>query len=285
MFADPQPRARELQAGATAEVINAARYRPPALRGVASGGSPPDEGQPLSSADPLGLPPSNYPPGFRRARAGTLPSNVQLAAQRYAAASSSLGTHSASTESLLEQAPRQPVVAPVSLAPARPSLRHSASVAAGVASGERNSRLRSGSLTLPSKGISNAFGANVFSSSWLSNANGSGFPAVEELRSATTADDEFDVHTLDYLGLDDSHRPPPAATISELRNQAQAAIAGNLAGNPSRLRASTVSNPYRTRPSLPTNSLLATSAAEDEEGMYEDYEAHYNRERLNVYDG
>src|SRR5882757_1002008 len=46
---------------------------------------------------------------------------------------------------------------------------------------------------------------------------------------------DFHVHTLDtldYLGLDDSHRPAPAATISELRMLAQAAIAGNLANLP-----------------------------------------------------
>ncbi|KAH8833554.1 hypothetical protein DL96DRAFT_1666670 [Flagelloscypha sp. PMI_526] len=278
-------RARELQAGANVSESLNARYRPPALRALASGGSPPNEAAPPSASDGSPLPPSNYPPGFRRARAGTLPSNVQLAAQRFAAASTSLGTNSASTESLLEQRLPAPAPIPQSLNPVRPNLRHSASVASGVASGvpERNSRLRSGSLTLPSKGISNAFGSNLFSSSWLSNSNGSGFAAVEELRSATTADDEFDVHTLDYLGLDDSHRPPPAATISELRNQAQAAIAGNLAGNPSRLRATTVSNPYRSRPSVPS-ALLAAPAPEDEEAMYDEYEAHYGRDRLGIYD-
>lgn len=103
----------------------------------------------------------------------------------------------------------------------------------------------------------------------------------------TSADsaDEFDVHTLDYLGLDDSHRPPPAATISELRTQAQAAIAGNLA-NPPRLRASTVSNPYRARSSGAT-SLLATPSGEDEEEFFENYETQqlYGRQRLSSYDG
>jgi protein JSN1 len=102
--------------------------------------------------------------------------------------------------------------------------------------------------------------------------------------SADSAED-FDVHTLDYLGLDDSHRPPPAATISELRTQAQAAIAGNLA-NPPRLRASTVSNPYRARSSGAT-SLLATPSGEDEEEYFENYESQqlYGRQRLSSYDG
>ncbi|CAK5279602.1 unnamed protein product [Mycena citricolor] len=131
--------------------------------------------------------------------------------------------------------PRQ-MVAPPSLAPSRPGLRHSTSVASSVASTaarEPNSRLRSGSLTLPTGGLSNAFGPSIFSSSWLSSGANGGYSALDELRSVTSADstDEFDVHTLDYLGLDDRPRPPPAATISELRNQAQAALlAGNHAG-------------------------------------------------------
>jgi protein JSN1 len=111
---------------------------------------------------------------------------------------------------------------------------------------------------------------------------------LDELRSVTSADsaDDFDVHTLDYLGLDDSHRPPPAATISELRNQAQAAIAGNLANPSSRLRASTVSNPYRLRSSV-TGSHLSTPTADEEEEYFDNYEeAHttYTRQRLNSYD-
>jgi len=154
---------------------------------------------------------------------------------------------------------------------------------------ERNSRLRSGSLTLPTGGLSNAFGPSIFSSSWLSTTNGtgSGFSVLDELRSVTSADsgaDDFDVHTLDYLGLDDGHRPPPAATISELRSQAQAAIAGNLAG-PARTRASTVSNPYRSRPAV-AGSLLATPAAEEEDEYFVDsYDAlGYDRQHLNAYD-
>ena len=47
-------------------------------------------------------------------------------------------------------------------------------------------------------------------------------------------DDEFDVHTLDNLCLDDGV-PPLAATISDLRNQAQAAITFNL-NNPAPAR-------------------------------------------------
>src|SRR5882757_6947944 len=98
---------------------------------------------------------------------------------------------------------------------------------------------------------------------------------------------DFHVHTLDtldYLGLDDSHRPPPAATISELCSQAQAAIAGNLA-NPPRLQASTVSNPHRTC-SPGSSSLLATPNAEDEEEYFDSHgNQPYERQRPGLYDG
>lgn len=243
-------------------------------------------------------PASAYPPGFRRARAGTLPSDVHLAAQRFAAASNTLSSTTPSTESFAEQTQqRQNANTPPSLVvPPRPGLRHSATSVTPattnsppVCVAERHSRLRSGSLTLPSSGLTNPFGPSIFSSSWLSSTNGSGssFPVLDELRSVTSADsaDDFDVHTLDYLGLDDSHRPPPAATISELRTQAQAAIAGNLA-NPPRLRASTVSNPYRTRSSGPT-SLLATPSGEDDDEFFENYDTQqlYERQRLSSYDG
>ncbi|KAF9002023.1 hypothetical protein BDQ17DRAFT_1357947 [Cyathus striatus] len=247
-------RARELQA----EQSLGARYRPPALRALASGGSPPND--------------------VSRARAGTLPSNVQLAAQQRFAATSNTLTTPASTDTLVDSSQRQVVASQATNlpVPARPGLRHtSTSVASSVAAPTGNSRLRSGSLTLPSAGLSNAFGPSIFSSSWLPSTNGAGngFPVLEELRSVASADsvtDDFDVHTLDYLGLDD-HRPPPAATISELRNQAQAAIAGNLA-NPSRTRASTVSNPYRIRP--PGASLLPTPAGEEDDEYFDSYDAH-----------
>ncbi|KAI0062381.1 hypothetical protein BV25DRAFT_680875 [Artomyces pyxidatus] len=273
-------RARELQGEGMI-----GRYRPPALRALASGGSPPNDISPSTTtpADGSGLPPNNYPPGFRRARAGTLPSNVSLAAQQYAAAGSLGASPIPSTESFSDQLQLQAQNA-APAAPMRPSLRHSASVASAVPLTERNSRLRSGSLTaLPSNGLSNAFGPSIFSSSWLSSSgNNSSFPVLDELRSVTSMDsgaDDFDVHTLDYLGLDESHhRPPPAATISELRNQAQAVIAGNLS-NPPRMRATTVSHPYR-RMSSAGNSLLPTPNPEEEEDMYEQS---YGRQGMDSY--
>ncbi|KAF8831472.1 hypothetical protein HHX47_DHR1000436 [Lentinula edodes] len=272
-------RARELQAEQT---INA-RYRPPALRAIASGGSPPNDASPTvtTPGDGSTLPPTNYPAGFRRARAGTLPSNVQLAAQRFAAASSTLGSTPASTESLLEQSQRPSVTPSANLAPSRPNLRHSNTA---VTSSASVNRLRSESLTLPAAGLSNnPFSHSLFSSSWLSgNGSGNGYPVLEEMRSMTSAEvDDFDVHTLDYLGLDDTIRPP--ATISELRTQAQAAIAGNLAGNPSRLRASTVSNPYRSRPSIAGSLFSPAPPAEEEEYDAYDDQA-FSRQRLSTYE-
>lgn len=268
-----------------------ARYRPPALRALAGSSPPNDLSSNATPADASALPPSNYPPGFRRARAGTLPSNVQLAAQRFASASTTLGSTLPSTESLLEQSQRSLApTAPAALATSsRPALRHSNTSAVAPSVPERNSRLRSGSLTLPSAGLPNTFGSSIFSSPWLPSNNGTanGFPVLEELRSVASADsvgDDFE-HTLNYLGLND-HDPPPAATISELRNQAQAAIAGNLAvnlaGNHSRLRASTVSNPYRTRS---TTSLLSTPAAEGEDEYFDSYDDQiYTRQHVNPYD-
>ncbi len=252
------------------------RYRPPALRGLASGGSPPNEVSPsttITPTDSSSLPSNSYSSGYRRARAGTLPSNVSLAAQQYAASNTPSPSTLTSTESFSEQLqlfPQSSAALPTSL---RPALRHSASVASSSVLSERSSRLRSGSLTtLPSSGLSNPFGSSIFSSSWLaSSGSNTAFPVLEEMRSAASMDagaDDFDVHTLDYLGLDETHhRPPPAATISELRNQAQAVIAGNLS-NPPRLRATTVSHPYR-RMSSTGNSLLGTPSAEEEEEVYE----------------
>ncbi|KAJ3781580.1 pumilio/RRM domain-containing protein [Lentinula aff. detonsa] len=272
-------RARELQA----EQTMSARYRPPALRTIASGGSPPSDASSTvtTPSDGSTLPPTNYPAGFRRARAGTLPSNVQLAAQRFAAASSTLGSTPASTESLLEQSQRPSVTPTASLAPSRPNLRHSNTA---VASSTSVNRLRSESLTLPAAGLSNnPFSHSLFSSSWLSgNSSGNGYPVLEEMRSVSSNEvDDFDVHTLDYLGLDDTIRPP--ATISELRTQAQAAIAGNLAGNPSRLRASTVSNPYRSRPSIAGSLFSPAPPAEEEE--YDSYDDQaFSRQRLGPYE-
>lgn len=97
------------------------------------------------------------------------------------------------------------------------------------------------------------------------------------MRSLDPGADDFDVHTLDYLGLDETHyRPPPAATISELRNQAQAVIAGNLS-NPPRMRATTVSHPYRRM------SSAGVPIIPNQEEEEEVYEQPYSHQRLDTY--
>jgi protein JSN1 len=260
-----QKSAREIQAE-EGLAAGTGHYRPPALRVLAQGGSPSGETPPNTSvAGPREndhvLPPTNFPQNFRRARAGTLPSNVSLAAQHFASTlESTPDSPSYDTDSFSQTS------SPAATSPTtRPGLRHSASIASASAVTERNSRLRSGSLTLlPTGGLSNAFGPSIFSSSWLTNPRSGNISTLDEIRSTTSLDsgvgDEFDVHTLDYLGLDDGGRPPPPATVSELRNQAQAAIAGSLA-NPSRIRANTVSNPYRNRT---TGPMLPPTHSEDE---------------------
>ena len=76
-----------------------------------------------------------------------------------------------------------------------------------------SSRLRSGSLTLPSSGLSNAFGPNVWSGGWgspatrspgqsgLSTETKAGGDDLRSPESSTYGDDSH-VRTLDYLGLD-----------------------------------------------------------------------------------
>ncbi|KAI0029866.1 hypothetical protein K488DRAFT_72644 [Vararia minispora EC-137] len=253
------------------------RYRPPALRALAVVDATVDQAgtTPISETPTGTLPPPSFQPGFRRARAGTLPSNVSLAAQQYAAERTPTSAF-ASTESFSEQLQlreQQQLQ--------RPGLRHSTSVASTIPSsalGERNSRLRSGSLTTPAThGLGSAFGSGLFNSgsSWLAGgrADAGGYgPMLEE-----SSQDDFDVHTLDYLGLDDRQRirslPPPAATITELRNQAQAAIASNLSANPPRMRATTVSHPYR-------GLRQPQQSHEEEDEMYDSYAGEYVDPRL-----
>ncbi|KAG8885976.1 hypothetical protein FRB97_008514 [Tulasnella sp. 331] len=290
-------RAREMQ-----EDSMGGRYRPPALRsfgtgrltvsgdqpnvslGGGGGGPTPatpsvDDLAPSSAAATGDLAPISFPSGFRRARAGTLPSNVHLAAQQYASSASmdsSSVDHSATQNQIIEESP---VASPVIYA--RPSLRHAAS--SGTSLLAQTSRLRSGSLNVPAAGLSNAFGPSIFSS-WLSNPNG--FSALDELRSIHSGDsqvDDNDVHTLDYLGLDDSpsFRTPPPATVSELRNQAQAAIANNLqVHQPSRTRASTVSNPYRRRMTTTSNLMAAPSSVDIAEASEPDEQQAYLNEEM-----
>ncbi|KZS99011.1 hypothetical protein SISNIDRAFT_480598 [Sistotremastrum niveocremeum HHB9708] len=291
-------RARELQ---TDDLMSGARYRPPALRAVAPVESPGSaEITPTSTVD--SLPPTNYPSSFRRARAGTLPSNVGLAAaQRFgplsiqgAATTNSTPKEYATdpfSQSATNLSSQLSGLSLSSAAPQRPNLKHSASIASSQATSaatERNVRNRSGSLTmLPGGPTSNSpFGFGLFSSSnWLSNSRGGSFPAVDELRSVTSESaptDDFDVPTLGYLGLDDNRQAPQPATVTELRAQQQAAIAGSLAT--ARSRANTVSHPFHLSGSLSSG----LNAHDEDSGLFDDFDppsSNYIRPRVDSYDG
>jgi len=147
----------------------------------------------------------------------------------------------------------------------RPALRHTASSAANLETPTSASRLRSGSLTLPQNGLINVFGSSPFSNTWLANPGLTIGQSRSSLRhsdedpishappsdsTASLNTDDLNFSTLDYLGLaDGAEGQLPPASISELRNQAQRAIANS--GPASRLRASTVSNFARPfRPSV-----------------------------------
>jgi hypothetical protein len=144
------------------------RYSPPALCALVSDGPSPKGGSPATTAVPSpdnSSPSTNtYTPGYRRARAGTLPSDLSLAAQQYAASTPSPSTLT-STEFFNEQLHLfpQPSDSDTPPAPMRPTPRHTAWVAAPAASSvlaEQSSHLRSGSPTThPPTGLSSPYGS------------------------------------------------------------------------------------------------------------------------------
>nr|CAG8541077.1 14030_t:CDS:2 [Entrophospora candida] len=123
----------------------------------------------------------NYPSSYRRTRADTLPSSLSRPMLHYPpstislSSSNPIGSSSNSNASSLLTPP------------------------------SRSSRIRSGSLTLPSSSLSAAFGPSIFTSGW----NESSGPPTPPMQTPTTGDllrgDENNTvgKTLDYLGLDD----------------------------------------------------------------------------------
>ncbi|WWD16333.1 hypothetical protein CI109_100759 [Kwoniella shandongensis] len=214
--------------------------------------------------------------GYRRARAGTMPSSLQDASQRYTLPDESPATVAASSNPSTASYQRTSALSPAypPSSSARPALRHAASSAANLENPSTSNRLRSGSLTLPGAGLGDAFGHGPFSNAWLSNPGLTSSattparsplgqpvrPTEEELNAYTSpsesaaslATDDLNFSTLGYLGLEESTDLPPAS-MSELRSQHQRAIANS--GPASRLRASTVSNFDRPfRPSVTTDN-------------------------------
>ena len=373
-------RAREIQA----EEGLGTRYRPPALRasqGHSSseglGGTAGQSSQPsISSASlrPTLTPIDDtsqhstafsFPASYRRARAGTLPSNVQLAAANYASTLSTVpggSSYPSSNENSVASSPITSLppthstssllggVAGNGAAASRPSLRHTASAApapvssigsasAGLTpvsaspglsgalgtfsssalpqsatsppvtgSGERTSRLRSGSLTLQSGALSDAFGPSIFSSSWLPGGTPGtnrdpGFGTLDELRSLASGDsqagEDYDVHTvhtLDYLGLADDgtrrhggerdrsvtnahmngltgshHRggqQQPIQNNSNVPRMVEMRDPNSQSGASNRLRANTVANPYRRPVQRNVSARIAAEPAHDEDEEY-----------------
>ena len=133
---------------------------------MASSGSPSNDHPSTANVpvDTTPLPPTNYPQGFRRARAGTLPSNVQLAAQRFAAASETLQSQPVSTDSFLDTYSQQPsaTTANASMANTRPALRHSASISSSAATS------RATSSTMKGRTVRRGSGVILYSLSWTS---------------------------------------------------------------------------------------------------------------------
>ncbi|KAL7416118.1 hypothetical protein BDY24DRAFT_413024 [Mrakia frigida] len=245
-------RARELQSEAQPQL---APYRPPALRGNSSSSS---ISQAESDEGGEGGTSSSYGSGFRRARAGTLPSNLAFVASKYAAPSSSLSNSTTPNSAQQSNTSSSSTPTAASSGNLTPALRQVLA--------SSNGRNRSGSLTLPAQGLSNAaFGNGVFgmSNAWLSSNKS---PLRYEEMSPSPSNDsmageDHSTRVLDYLGLAEpatAHSFIPA-TLSELRAQAQAQI------SISRSRASTVSNPYRGTRSALSGAFLpgSSSYAED----------------------
>nr|XP_018266900.1 pumilio domain-containing protein c [Kwoniella dejecticola CBS 10117]OBR89058.1 pumilio domain-containing protein c [Kwoniella dejecticola CBS 10117] len=244
--------------------------------------------------------------GYRRARAGTMPSNLQEAAQRYTGSSdeptptTATSTASSSAATYTRTSALSPAYPQTTT---RPTLRHAASSAANLETPSAANRLCSGSLTLPGAGLGDAFGHEPFSNAWLANPGLTaastparsplGHPGVELSTYSSNTDsassyptDDLN-STLDYLGLADGsdamHLAP--ASMSEVRNQAQRAI--HNSGPASRLRASTVSNFARPfRPSVTNGGIFGNGGANGYEGGRNDDEEALARaiDNLGMYD-
>ncbi|ORY22688.1 hypothetical protein BCR39DRAFT_473742 [Naematelia encephala] len=215
--------------------------------------------------------PGGVSSGYRRARAGTMPSKLEEPFSHALAAEESSPPSPAPSSAVNLTTPARPsaptLVYPHTTSAARPTLRHALSSAANLETPTAN-RNRSGSLTLPPNNLGQAFGRDPFSNAWLNNPGPArsplGQPSENEDPMSLTSPsdtaaslqtDDLNFSTLDYLGLADGSDLPPAS-MSELRTQAQRAIASS--GPASRLRASTVSNfnrPSPLRPSITNNNL------------------------------
>lgn len=150
--------------------------------------------------------------------------------------------------------------------------------------------MRSGSLTMPEGGLGN--GSSPFGNGWLSTPGVNSGPSRSPLghpedlkypRSDSTGSlTTDDISTLGYLGLADAGDEAQPASMSEMRRQAQRAIAQS--GPASRNRASTVSNfarPYR--PSVTSSAPYSREQSPYQSAVPDD-ELTQAIEGLGVYD-
>ena len=196
--------------------------------------------------------PSNSPtrPSVRRARAGTLPSNLATVAPLPTLNLSQAGLSSAAIESLDYNSQR-------------PGLRHSHSSALQP---EKSPRLRSGSLTLPPSSPSVQRLADPFGSRFFYSRSNSQVGAVGEevSRPSDLPSEDACLRTLDYLGLDDPPSSPssPKPTLSIPPQGFAKSISLN---SPTRSRAYTLStskaaDPFKSSFTAPADHLHPSSA-------------------------
>ncbi|CAG8627548.1 15023_t:CDS:2 [Cetraspora pellucida] len=146
-----------------------------------------------SSSSPDHL--SSYSSSYRRTRADTLPSLSRPIVGHHPTSSLSIATPIGSSAS-----------AATLLTPPKP-----------------NSRLRSGSLTLPSASLSAAFGPSIFTSGWSDHRSEQNGPPTPPMQTPTTGDllrgDENNTvgKTLDYLGLDDHEHLKATGNLPQIK--------------------------------------------------------------------
>ncbi|CAG8710757.1 3709_t:CDS:2 [Gigaspora margarita] len=139
---------------------------------------------------------SSYSSSYRRTRADTLPSSLSRPI---------VGHHPTSSLSITT------------------SIGSSASAATLLTPPKASSRLRSGSLTLPSASLSAAFGPSIFTSGWSDHRSETNGPPTPPMQTPTTGDllrgDENNTvgKTLDYLGLDDHEHLKATGNLPQIK--------------------------------------------------------------------
>ncbi|TIA83548.1 hypothetical protein E3P92_00742 [Wallemia ichthyophaga] len=221
--------------------------------------------------------PANTPP-VRRARAGTLPSNLSSIPnyptqfnQPPPLNLSKAGLSPAAIESL-----------DYASNPQKPGLRHSHSSALNF---EKSPRLRSGSLTLPPSSPSVQRLADPFGSRFFYSRSNSQIGAIgDELKSSDLPSEDACLRTLDYLGLDD----PPSTPSSPHTNHSNPSLSipkpSHISLNsPTRSRAYTLSTSKAADPFKTSSSTSSPSCQPPNDHLHPDSASLVNNSNLNDY--